>query len=931
MVPSPYEQGMTANDPLMMQSLSRGGMGYFPDAQMMTPHQYGSFRTLPNGNTQQSQVQRPGLFDSFMYQNQGFGVFNTYNPAVNASRRYMEASRASNDAMLTAGTGVASFSASMFGAKIGSAAGPVGTAVGFGLGAVAGIPLDSIVDRVKSAEELQRATMSKIVTGNTGAFGTGISAGAASLWDQSIRKDSARDTMFNKDDYKYFQSIGTENGMFDFSSGSEGAKKTLTTVVKTFEQLMNVYETLDIPALGRKMQKMQAMGVGINDMSTMGMLEMTAGRAMGMTADQVSNTYGQQGAMIANQLGVAGYHGAKTNMALASQTTLAQRLGLYTPGELSASGGVSGVSQSLTENMMQATYSLEQTILPTLMNADGSYNKERAQKYISGELDFTDVPTQMSLFNGRDAASNYSLLEKNESRLRDSFYQDMTPANQQKFMLNNILAHNKAAGGDLRQLHLSAIAMFGGDNKAATKFMKSIDPAVLDEAVKLHQQTMATRMTSANTKYDSGGFRRLLGRAKGWVQDTDIVEGVADVSEFFGYFTESRDRANIGGGKTSNTAVMMDLNRLSQMDESNSELDYDHFDSFDELKAFRGETTKAKGIKGATNRLNFAIDSTGADPHKVGELIREIGTDGSFKEETLGRIIKRGGAEARAVALYYSEDNKQYIDKVMSAADRDKKGFFASAGDAKTLTGINNTLEDAFGTDLETVGFDGAKFLATTLGNSKVLDTKVGSLDDIKEISGDLYNFIKRTGDESFVQGLFKEGKKISIQDITAQLNNKSLDNPYLGKKGTNDVYGINSSKKDHYYDLNNKLQDLDARNYSDSANLIASYGKDATDVISNYTDYKDMDIAAITKKLKKDGKAFTGTDVSNVASVLYDANINNGKVDMSKLAGARNTGPSMASNELSASINEVAVFQEMSRTLRSIDNSLRQTSAGGD
>ena len=80
--------------PLATQYLTGGQMGYMPQAQYLTPAEYGAFRTLPGPTPTGYQNQMPGLLQSWMIRNYGapFGLpkytFNTYNPAVN-QQQYM--------------------------------------------------------------------------------------------------------------------------------------------------------------------------------------------------------------------------------------------------------------------------------------------------------------------------------------------------------------------------------------------------------------------------------------------------------------------------------------------------------------------------------------------------------------------------------------------------------------------------------------------------------------------------------------------------------------------------------------------------------------------------------------------------------------------------------------------------------------------------
>lgn len=92
--------------PLATQYLTGGQMGYMPQAQYLTPAEYGAFRTLPGPTPTGYQNQMPGLLQSWMIRNYGapFGLpkytFNTYNPAVNQQQYMSNIRRHSSDQML---------------------------------------------------------------------------------------------------------------------------------------------------------------------------------------------------------------------------------------------------------------------------------------------------------------------------------------------------------------------------------------------------------------------------------------------------------------------------------------------------------------------------------------------------------------------------------------------------------------------------------------------------------------------------------------------------------------------------------------------------------------------------------------------------------------------------------------------------------------
>ena len=62
--------------PLATQYLTGGQMGYMPQAQYLTPAEYGAFRTLPGPAPTDYQNQIPGFLQSWMIRSYGapFGL-----------------------------------------------------------------------------------------------------------------------------------------------------------------------------------------------------------------------------------------------------------------------------------------------------------------------------------------------------------------------------------------------------------------------------------------------------------------------------------------------------------------------------------------------------------------------------------------------------------------------------------------------------------------------------------------------------------------------------------------------------------------------------------------------------------------------------------------------------------------------------------------
>lgn len=342
-------------DPLLTNHLTNGQMGYLPNAQFMTPAQYGAFRTVPSGNYTTNQEMNPSLFYNFMVANRGFGILNTYNPSINPMRRNVMANRTIADAQTAIALGLGETGLSV---GAGMMVGGIGGAVlGMGVGAIASAATAPYLDRLRHAREIQRASMSRITFGSDVAsgLGQGFNMQASYNIGTSLRKMAASDAFFDKEDYDNMMRIGMDSGMFDFSNNADQYVRTLKTVQKNFKTMMTLFETLDMDEIGRQMKRMQAMGVSNERMGGIAGLEKTYSRMLGISQSDAVDMYGQQGALIANNLGIAGIHGSNMNLSVAGRLEAARRTGLLSPMQISALGGVSGAAQQVTtHNLSQS-------------------------------------------------------------------------------------------------------------------------------------------------------------------------------------------------------------------------------------------------------------------------------------------------------------------------------------------------------------------------------------------------------------------------------------------------------------------------------------------------------------------------------------------------------------------------------------------------
>lgn len=237
---------VTMTDPLAMQFMTQGQMGYMPQAQFLTPAEYGAFRTMPTAPQNNFLHQDPGFLQSFLIRNYGgpFGLpkytFNTYNQAVN-QQAYMNAlAQRSWDQTLAAGGAVADIGMStLVGGLAGMAfSGPVGLAAGLLMPGLS----SGVTERVRDLRAVQNLTMAKIVGGRdvNPVTGMGFNAASARRMDSFLRMSAADDVVLKEGDWRRLLQLGIENGQFDYVNNAQQYKDILKKLRGTMTTMMEV-------------------------------------------------------------------------------------------------------------------------------------------------------------------------------------------------------------------------------------------------------------------------------------------------------------------------------------------------------------------------------------------------------------------------------------------------------------------------------------------------------------------------------------------------------------------------------------------------------------------------------------------------------------------------------------------------------------------
>ena len=375
---TPTEQAVPgqspAIDPLQMQFLTAGQMGYMPQAQFLTPSMYGSFRTLPTSNVN-AVPSEGGLWHNWQVRSNEenpsrlFAYFsNTYNPAVSSTQQGTYASRRLNDTADVAKAELANVGLQTAVAATGFI--PWMTIPSMAASMLMPDISKPVVDRIRTTREIQDLSTHKIFSGPDvdTDLGYGFSKRAARDIDRFIRKEAASDTVLEKGDYQELLKLGTKYGQFDNANSADQYKRTLKKMRGVLDTIMQVMGSSDLEEVVKNMNRMRDMGATMDRYEGIARREQLGARMLGMSHSDAVESYGKPGALAFQQVGLNPIQGSLEAIGHAANMTYLKRTGVLDPVTEAKFGGISGLTQELTTQSAQAYNSIEMTLLPGLMN-----------------------------------------------------------------------------------------------------------------------------------------------------------------------------------------------------------------------------------------------------------------------------------------------------------------------------------------------------------------------------------------------------------------------------------------------------------------------------------------------------------------------------------------------------------------------------------
>lgn len=354
--PTPSSGGLSLFNPFVANALGGGGGGYgLPSPSMMTPPAYGMFRPspasgmLPYGGA----IRAPSIYNPLA---PTLPSAHFATPAM----RSLQVMQSQESQTMGTMAGAAEFglgvAGSVVGGTLGSAFGPLGTIAGSWLGSkvghlAGGMMTGPAVQDAARARMIQNTTAPFMVTGaSLGATGQGMSTSAALQTARGMRHmvhdlDFER-TGFNTQDAMRIMGGAAQHGLLTGTQSPEEMVRRVKEISKSVKLLMQITGDPDVRSALASLGQMRDLGF----QGTGAQAGAVANRAMfarmaGVSQAAAHEMFGLPGAMMAQQVGLAGATGYSAGMAGGAFANIAASSGALNDLQLSRAGGKSGLAQ----------------------------------------------------------------------------------------------------------------------------------------------------------------------------------------------------------------------------------------------------------------------------------------------------------------------------------------------------------------------------------------------------------------------------------------------------------------------------------------------------------------------------------------------------------------------------------------------------------
>lgn len=355
--PTPASGGLGQFNPFVASTLgSNGGSGFgLPNPSLMTSPAFGMFRPapMPGGMPFGGPVRLPSIFNPFA---PALPPPHFSMPGMR-SLQVMQGHETQTLGMLAGATEFGlGMAGSVAGGALGSLLGPVGTIAGSWLGgklggAASNAVVGTTMQDVARARMIQNTTAPFMVTGrDLGPTGQGLSTDAALRTARGVRHmahdlDFER-TGFNTQDAMRIMGGAAQHGLLTGAQSPEEIVRRVKDVSKSVKLLMQITGDPDVRSALASLGQMRDLGFqGLGAQSAAVANRAAFARMAGVSQAAMHDAFGLPGAMMAQQVGLAGSTGYAAGMAGGALANIAASSGSLNDLQLARAGGRSGLGQ----------------------------------------------------------------------------------------------------------------------------------------------------------------------------------------------------------------------------------------------------------------------------------------------------------------------------------------------------------------------------------------------------------------------------------------------------------------------------------------------------------------------------------------------------------------------------------------------------------
>lgn len=565
---------------------------------------------------------------------------------------------------------------SAVGGALGSAFGPLGTMAGAYIGgkiggAISGVMTGNVTQDYARGRQIQQMTSPFMVSGNylNTATGQGMSASAARQTAVGIRelqrdRDFER-TGFNTQDTMQIMNQSGQQGLLTGGQSPDQLVQKVKDISKTIKVLMKITGDPDVQSAIRSLGEMRDMGFqGLQAQGGAVANRATFARQAGISQAEAGQ-YGQMGAGMARDRGLAGATGYGAGMAGAAAANMAVSSGTLNDLQLSRAGGKEGVAGIMAKAQIAAMDDSRYLAASLTRDKQGRLSVD-ANLYKKAQGLSMDEVSRLAADKHRElgVAGNMELANRSQE-FKDQIAQKLSPLDMQMMAFKQAQAKQQRIGhGADLAMGFRALGMSEVESRTMAKMgqSRSYWDAQIQQAEVTQRTTAADQDQAQRNQYRTPGAMTRIRRGVG-----DALDGVSDtLSSPFRSFSKYMDGVNAHHDAAERGELI------------------DHYDDIN-IAHNSGEQRMLKaGLKNKTIREAYS--------RNVGKSILDYENEGDISG---GAALRRSGSrQLNRVGAFFglaADSNENRIVTIANQSEARYTSFGESFGDVgKAVARVRN-------------------------------------------------------------------------------------------------------------------------------------------------------------------------------------------------------------------------------------------------